>query len=420
MFVSNPVIEHHGRIGNWLHEGALAPVTFEYMEYLRRNSYSERVFADYTRSVAHFAHWLALGHFRISDINEDLVDRFLKRHLRACHCAKDCRRRAKEHRHALNRLLQMLRGQGYIPAIAADNEALATELANFDTYLIEVCGLMPHTRRGYLWRVRDFLSDRFGRREINFRSLLARDVTCFIDRRCAGQQPCSIKAMGVALNSYFRFKSLSGESVGALSAAIPVVAGWSLANLPQTLTDSEIKRLLNAFDRTRPSGRRDYARVRCLSDLGLRAIEVARLQLDDLDWRSGTVRVRGKSRRIDTLPLPTAVGEAIGDYLRAGRPLCNSRAVFVRLRPPREKPIQTSTVSSALWHAACRCGLQHRLKGARMLRHGFATQLVQRGVSLKVIADLLRHRSLQTTAIYAKVDLPRLTAVALSWPGRRP
>ncbi len=182
------------------------------------------------------------------------------------------------------------------------------------------------------------------------------------------------------------------------------------------LSPAQVDELLSAFAEPMPSLRRAYAMVRCLADLGLRACEVARLRLDDIDWRAGTLRLaRGKSRRDDILPLPAQTGRAIVDYLTLERPATTNRAVFVRHVAPYDAPIRVGVVRRAVMAAYRRCGWT----GVRVhaLRHSMASRLLLEGTPLKEIADILRHRSLDTSAIYAKVDTRRLAAVALPWPG---
>jgi site-specific recombinase XerD len=234
-----------------------------------------------------------------------------------------------------------------------------------------------------------------------------------------GWAASSKRAAGDSLRSYFRFKALQGEHTATLSAAIPTVAQWRMAGLPKGISADQATRLLRAFDRSSTTGIRDYAITRCLVDLGLRTIEVARLRLDDIDWRQGLIRISGKGHRVDVLPLPQETGRAIVNYLRHGRPQTSSRALFMRYRPPLDTPATACIVRAAVRYAARRCGLEHCFHGPHVLRHSLAQRLVQGGIPLKQIADLLRHRSLDTTTIYAKVDLPALSRVALPWPGRQ-
>jgi integrase len=186
------------------------------------------------------------------------------------------------------------------------------------------------------------------------------------------------------------------------------------------LSDAEVTTFLSSFDRTTPLGRRDYAIAMCLAELGLRALEVARLTLDSVDWRSGTITIApGKCRRSDRLPLPPAVAAAIADYLRHGRPVASTRALFVHHRPPRGQGVGPATVRGAVRRAYARAGLNASLTGTHVLRHTAATRMLRGGASMKQIADVLRHRSIDTTAIYAKVDLGTLARVALPWPEAR-
>ncbi len=193
-------------------------------------------------------------------------------------------------------------------------------------------------------------------------------------------------------------------------------AHWSLASLPRSLTDEEIERLLESFTPDLRSPRRGYAMVRCALDLGLRSSEIAKLALSDIDWQVGTVKLRRtKSRREDILPLPPTTGEAIAAYLRFERPVSANPAVFVRHRAPHDVPIGPDAVRKVIRVAYRRIGLTHGRSHA--LRHTLARHLVESGSSIKEVADVLRHRSLNTSLIYAKVDNRRLRAVALPWPG---
>lgn len=411
-------LEPSRRAHQWLRGSDFAAAFDAYREYLGSCGYTARVVRDFLGGVAHFLYWLRCKRRGLADIDEAMVGGFLDRHLPACRCAKQCVRARTPVRQGLALWLRLLRAQGWIAPPSATAE-LEAELAHFGRYLIEVRGLAAISRDQQLRHVRRFLLSRFEAGPIDLAALTAGDVRRFIEQHGAHWRPISLRSIGASLRSYFRFKALSGARVAALVAAIPRVARWHLADLPRTLTRQEIERLLAAFDRTRAGGQRDYAMARCLTDLGLRAIEVGRLRLEDVRWDEGTLCIHGKGRRVDVLPLPQKLGAALAQYLRSGRPRTPSRALFIRLHAPLDKPVTGPALSEVLRGAAQRAGLQKRFKGARVLRHSVATHLVQRGASLKVIADLLRHRSLDTTTIYAKVDLPALVRVALPWPGRR-
>jgi integrase/recombinase XerC len=193
-------------------------------------------------------------------------------------------------------------------------------------------------------------------------------------------------------------------------------ANWQLASLPKALNSTEIESLLGALGHDGPSARRTEAIVHCALDLGLRSSEVAHLGLDDIDWGAATITLRStKSRREDVMPLPAATGLAIANYLKFERPETTNRAVFVRNMAPRDQPIGPDAVRKAIRQAYARAGLPYTR--AHLLRHTMASRLLDGGSSLKEVADVLRHRSLNTTLIYAKLDSRNLAAVALPWPG---
>ncbi|MBP0639669.1 site-specific integrase [Cupriavidus sp. AcVe19-6a] len=407
------------RSEEWFAETSLGAYADAFARYLTDRGYAEASVSRYFRSVAHFAHWLSQEGASLGGINEALINQFLDRHLPHCRCAPRCSRTRTDARAALRHFLAMLMASGTrtqrMPIAPA---AVATELAAFNRHLLEVRGLSDSTCTVRLWHVRDFLVDRFGAGPIRVSTLAPIDVARFVTRYTRGWTPGSIKTVGISLRGYFLFKASRGLSTKNLIAALPRVAHWRLAGLPEILSAIEIQQLLNAFDRKTATGKRDYAITRCLLDLGLRRVEVAHLQLNDVDWRAGTLNIHAKGKRVDTLPLPRSTGQAIADYLRHGRPTTTRRELFVRHRPPINAPASLDIVRNAVRYAAKRCNLQQRIRGTHIFRRTAACRMVQGGAPFKEIADLLRHRDLDTTTIYAKVDLPSLRRVALPWPGR--
>jgi len=404
----------------WFAAASLEDTGAAYAQYLTERGYAAGSIKGYFGSVAHFVHWLTQRRFCAGDICESLIDRFLDRHLPGCRCAPQCWRARSEVRAALRQFLKMLRLTGVCAGkLSGIPAAIAAELEDFDRHLMDVRGLAASTRAIRMRHLLDFLTDRFGAGTVTVSALAPADVADFMTRYTAGRAPGSVKATGISLRSYFMLKASRREPTKALIAALPRVALWRLARLPQYLSAAEIERLLNAFDRSSATGKRDFAITRCLLDLGLRRTEVAHLRLDDVDWRTGTLHIQAKGKRIDILPLPQATGDAITDYLRTGRPQTSRRELFVRHRPPTNAPADLDIIRNAVRYAAKRCGLEHRIRGTHILRHTVAARMVQGGAPFKEIADLLRHRSLDTTTIYAKVDLPALARVALPWPGRQ-
>ncbi len=199
---------------------------------------------------------------------------------------------------------------------------------------------------------------------------------------------------------------------------IPTVAHWRLATLPRCLSDEQLARVLAALEDSRPCGRRDRAIVLCLASLGLRPGEVANLRLEDIDWRGGGILLRErKTRRGAVVPLPREAGKAIVAYLREERSATDERRLFVQHLGARcGEPISSNAVSAVVVRALCRAKVEAPLAGAYVFRHTVASRMVRRGAGLKEVADFLRHRSLDTAAIYAKLDLAALREVALPWP----
>lgn len=315
----------------------------------------------------------------------------------------------------MNPSAQSRRTQPACPS-AALSDAIADELRRYDDHLHDVRGLAASTRRNHCRIVGLLLQKKFADGTIDMSRLHAADVRRFIAWQL-GDSPSHSAASQVAtaLRSYLRYRTFCGDSVAGLNAVISSPVQWKLASVPRALKPDEVQRLLDAF----PNGRwprRGYAIVRCALDMGLRAGEIANLSIDDIDWREGTVTLKGtKSRRQDILPLPMSTGQALADYLQHERPATQSRAIFVRQRRSRDIQITTDAVQKVIHHACERAGLPN--SGAHVLRHTLACRLVEQGGSLKEVADVLRHRSLETSRIYAKLDTPNLADVALPWPG---
>ncbi len=385
---------------------------------LHASGYRPSVVAAYSAAVEHFISWTARDNARL-EISKAAVRRFLSEHLADCKCQGRLQRGEVTVRAALNRLLAMSSGTGLRPPAVQFTAHVDTELQGFCGYANEVCGLAPATlvsRRQWIGR---FLSNQFPKGSVDFSRLLPKNIRDFFTRQCHGYRPGTAQAVACAVRSYLRFRAVQhADGVESLLAAVPSGAHWRLAALPDYLEATEITALMDAFDRKRPQHRRDYAIVRCLVDLGLRSCEVAALRLNDLDWKAGTLTIRvGKAQRADVLPLPSMTGQAIAEYLHMARPVTESRAVFVRHRAPLDVPVNASVIRSVVRQAATRAGLTDRLHGPHRLRHSVATRMLHGGATLKEIADVLRHKSLDTTAIYAKVDVPRLAAIAQPWPG---
>lgn len=291
-------------------------------------------------------------------------------------------------------------------------------LAAFEAFQRRTRGLRSPTLKGYLDIARRFGRATFGDDPIDPTRLVPSDVVRFVTDMGRRFSPRSMKAVGTALRSFFGFLRAQGLADGCLEAAIPRVAFWRLSSLPRCLSEEQLEQVLAVPLPRTPCARRDHAILLCLATLGLRPGEVAEIHLEDIDWRRGLLSLRTrKTRRGALLPLPRRAGKAIADYLRCERPATSERRVFVQhLGPRRGTAISSAVVSAAVLRALRPAGVQAPIKAAYVFRHTLASRMVQRGASLKEVADVLGHRSLDTTTIYAKLDVPMLREVARCWP----
>jgi integrase/recombinase XerD len=417
--MSRRLLPHEVHVQSWIHASELRAHVDGFVRHLFDQGYRKSTILPYRASVAHFAHWMTIRKIQVRELNEAVIGRFLAKHLPVCHCGALRQRWPHTVRAALKALLRFLRAQRVIgPACSIDPPAVVKELQAFAHYQERVCGHTQATRIVSRLRVRAFLLGCFGSRDIRMDALSAKDVMRFIDRYTANCTHRSRYVIGRSIRGYLRFKALTEPYAEVLCERLPKVAQWRLASLPKSLTAAESDAVLTVTRCCDATSRRDYAILRCLNDLGLRTAEVARLQLDDFDWQAGSVRIRGKGHRLDAMPLPAATGKAIVDYIQHGRPRNVGRALFYRHAPPHWAPATVFVVRAAVRTAAKQAGLADRIGGPHIFRHTLAQRLVQRRASLKAVADLLRHRSLVSTRVYAKVDLPALATVALPWPGR--
>ena len=402
---------------NWLDEGALAPNVDAFKQYLTDRGYSRNSFANCVGSIAHFAQWIRRRGVDVQRVDESVVSEFLDAHLPSCRCTGVIQRHRPSLSAALGHLLVVLRAQGVISPPVVSKTPVDDELRRYGEYMGRVRGLAPKTQAMALGVVRRLLTSRFGDYAIDIAAIKAEHVRCFFAQEAKRySKPASAGTVVAALRGYFRYRASLGDLVHGLIGALSYPANWQLASLPKTLTPEEVQQLVGSLDQAGRSQRRAAAIVRCALDLGLRSGEVARLSLDDIDWRVGTITLRHtKGRREDVLPLPATTGAAIAAYLKEERPKTRNRAVFVRHLAPRDQPVGPDLVRKTIRQAYARAGLPYT--SSHLLRHTMANRLLAGGSSLKEVADVLRHRSLNTTLIYAKLDSRNLVAVALPWPG---
>ena len=404
----------------WLLEGPLAAHVPAYVARLRRGDYATNTSARCLSSVAHFAHWMSMRRLPVGRLDEGCIEQFLCDHLPRCDCPGGALRAPREVHAALVSLLAMLRAGQVIAQLPAPAGPITDELHRYDAHMSGARGLSAGTRRSRLRIVERLLVAKFGGRPVVFGELQTDDLRRFIADQLDSLSTIS-NAITIAstLRAYLRYHATCGDAVQPLLAVIASPAHWSLAPLPRSLKPEEVDRLLSSFTAVLRSPRRGYAVVRLALDLGLRSIEINRLQLADIDWRLGIITLKyTKARRQDVLPLPAVTGQALEDYIRHERPKTSDRAVFVRHLAPHDEPIGVDAIRRVVRDAFRRVGIPHGRSHA--LRHTLACRIVNQGGSIKEVADVLRHRSLNTSLIYAKLDHGALAGVALPWPGSAP
>jgi integrase/recombinase XerD len=394
-----------------LHEGPLGPYIDAFAAEMHAEGYAQQTAELQIRLVADFSHWLAKRRIPAPEITADHFPSYLR-------SRAQYRRPGRSDRAGLKRLWNLLHRQGVVPDPSVPAPTPADQLQDtFRDYLRLERALAPATLVSYLGFAGEFLTARFGAGPVDLTSLCAADVTGFVQRRAATLRSKRVQVMTSALRAFLRFARYRGELPTDLAACVPAVASWSLSTVPRALPPGQVERVLAACNRQTAVGRRDYAILLLLARLGLRAGEIATLTLEDLDWQAGVLTVRGKGGRASQLPLPVAVGEALAAYLQDGRPRGASRCVFLRGRAPVVSFKGSPAIDSIVKHALAHAGIDAPRKGAHQFRHSLACQLLRHGASLAEIGELLRHRSPQTTALYAKVDLAALAPLALAWPG---
>ncbi len=350
---------------------------------------------------ASVSNWLGTRRLRPGDLTTKQVE-----HLRHA-------QRGVGYGRSLSKVLEFLRAVGEVPPVRpnAKRTGLDRLLDRYREYLVDERGLSGGVVHRYCIVAGRLLAGR--PRGAHLRRLTASEVLEFLRNEARGFSAGHAGCVASALRSWVRFLHVEGRIPASLVGAVPSIAGWRGASLPQALAPGAVRRMLCSCDRRTRIGRRDFAVLTLLIRLGLRAGEVAGLELDALDWRQGEVVVHGKGKTLSRLPLPQDVGQALSAYL-VRRPRVASRALFLRSRAPLQRLTQTG-ITHLVAKASQQAGL-HRV-GPHQLRHTLATEMLRRGATLAQIAQVLRHRSQTTTAIYAKVDRVALRELAQPWPG---
>ena len=388
--------------------------TSELLEYFVKEGYADSTIRHYLGAVLHFESWRRhLCSAPTLDVHSGIT-LFLSQHLGHCHCPPSFPRSKKSAQAALTHWLS-IRDPHW--KNSSDKTAQAKLIDSYDQYLMTVVGLAPSTRCYRRRHAGEFLYW-LSAQGISFSQLSILDINNYIAvQGYVNTAADNTNQRTSSLKSFINFLVSEGEISFSWSSFIARRKVLHNIAVTDPFTDGELNRLLKAFDRTQPIGKRDYAMARCLIDLGVRTSDVAEFSLDRIDWRRNCITLEaGKSRRERTLPMPITMIDGLTDYLHGARPTTQDRHVFVHHRAPLGKGVKASTVRGALRRAYARAGFSASESQVHRLRHSMATRLLHNKHSLKIITDILGHLSINTTTRYTHVDWDSLAAVIMPWP----
>jgi site-specific recombinase XerD len=392
--------------------GELAPLVTAFTYRLSKLGHTSLTVSGYDAAARHLAQWLALVQVAVGDIDGAVIDRFARHR---CRCPGIRREKAvsKKYVRRAGRFVEFLGERGIL------RHRAKSPVPVFDRRVVEFQDWLRQHRG-----ITELTISRHGRMVMRLLPALGSKPQCWDAERIrvvivAETKRVSlayVKTMTMALRGYLRFLGARGLCRAGLEHAVPIIPQWRLSTLPRYIGAAEVERMIATCDLTTPAGTRDRAVLLLLARLGLRAGDIVALRLDAIDWRQATLTVCGKGRRETRLPLPQDAGDAVLDYLKRGRPYVARDELFLMANAPF-RSLRGSTVSSIVCRALDRGGIVAPTKGANLLRHSAATAMLRGGATLDMVGAVLRHRSPDTTAHYAKVDVLMLQQIAQPWPG---
>ncbi len=401
------------RLDQELRDGLVGPYVDEFASLLLAQGYPKRYLRQRFLVIKALNRWLIRRKSDLSELDSRRIDQFIR------HRSKHQDMSLRGEIITLKKFITQLKSRGVIPteevAIEPKSE-VEKVLSAYKRYLIEEKGLASSTISRYLFQSKKFLSRIFHHRPVNFSTVSAQEIVTFICEYAHEHSGADSSMMVGSIRSFLRFLVYQGEIDSGLAECVPEVPSRKHKRIPSHLCRDELKHLLKCSKGNHPTKRRNYAILLLLARLGLRASEVATLTLDDIDWEHGELTIQGKGNKQTQLPLLAELGKALVAYLKHGRPTCSSRRVFISARPPYRPFKNGSAVSTVVNRAVKRAGLNPQKKGAHLLRHTLATECLRKGATLTEVGEILRHESIDTTAIYAKVDFTRLRTLVMFWP----
>jgi site-specific recombinase XerD len=391
----------------------LAPWVAKFTRDLLATGHTALTVKRYDAVARHLAHWLALAKVAVGEIDETVIGRFA-RHRCRCFGQRRATHLSSTYVACARHVVEFLGKRGIVKQQSTSTVPVPDRrVVEFQDWLRGHRGVSERTIELHGRMVMRLLPA-LGKRPRSWNPQLLREVIV-AETRSASR--AYVKMMVAALRSFLRFLGAQGLCRPSLEQAVPTIPQWRLSTLPRYIDPSQVERLIATCDRTTPAGLRDRAILLLLARLGLRASDILSLRLDDLDWRQATLSVRGKGRRETRLPLPQDAGDAVLAYIEHARPRVSCDRVFFMLNAPTRPMTRWSVVSNIVRSAIQRAEIEAPTKGANLLRHSAATAMLRGGATLDMVGSVLRHRSPDTTAHYAKVDMTMLQQIAQPWPG---
>lgn len=408
------IAERFVRPARWMDAGPLQPFIDAFVVELRARRHTALTVSNYENSARHFAGWLCCSKVQLGQVDEDVVQRFAKHRCR-CPGARRQKSVSSKYVRRVRRFIWFLADHNVLATMSpGDANTIDPRVAAYQDWLRHHRGISERTIDRHGRMITRLLPGLGAEAKVYDAALIRRAI---IDEAKRSSRP-HVKTMTTALRGYLRFLAAVGLCRSGLDHAVPTIPQWRLSALPRYLPASAVERIIASCDLSKPHGIRDRAILLILARLGLRAGDVLTMRLDDIAWNEGTIRVRGKGRREVRLPLPQDAGDALIEYLSRARPRVDDDRVFLRSSAPYRPFKDSSVISGVVRFALDRAGIiDAPSRGANLLRHSAATSMLRAGASLDAVGTVLRHRSIDTTAHYAKVDLAMLHQIVQPWPG---
>jgi site-specific recombinase XerD len=397
-----------------LRDGILGNYIDDFSACLIKKGYSQQTLHSYFGLISKLSTWLQDHQLKLNEFNELRINEFIESRKKSTANFVH-----KGDGRALQLLVEFLRNEEIIPKpeiFPPENKSVEALIQEFARYLTEEKGLADSTVNREKDVIRQFLLKQFGQQPLCFQDLTRSSLLTYISNSHKHYSSKNTQLIASILRTFLHFLVLNGKIESEFTRYIPSIPSYRAIHLPEFLTPNQVNQLLSSCDQNTPPGCRNYAILLLLVRLGLRASEVIKLSLDDIDWQQGNIHIYGKREKLRILPLPHEVGKAIATYLKKVRPSCSIRQLFIRSRAPYQGLRNSSNISSIVHRALLSAGLSPRHQGAHLLRYTAATESLRCGATLSEIGDLLGHSSVDTTALYTKVDVVRLKELAMPWP----